>query len=541
MRKARLHKITDKRVRDLLEKGRLPDPRKVPEDLDSEIKLGIRNMAETAGRTHRRVPFLTKPRLIFSLAALGTAAAVVILLVYIGGVPAGDSARTTLAYIPHVTATAGTALVKEKNAPDWRPLVLGAAIGENAVIKAGANSRITLEYPDGAFLIVGDDSTVVLRPEFEAHPTVELEDGGVDVDEDGGKESSLRVIADNVVFTPIGTTFSVTYDRKRKMSTLNVAVGSVAAQRLFPENELANDLRKNADWLYPALEAFINETLITEAGRETTFHHGNIRTSIIRVKEISQKALDAGRTGRRITPDEKQRIIKNLEALRPINAGAADSAKPQPADAAAPQSTDTVTPTPQPAQKEITTPPPAKEKKPFSYTTDFESGEAPPFSTTEWVVKTDDDGNRVFAPLPAMEGNADALFFLKSSGNLKADFRLKRLPGKEGTCWTAIDLGTAARTAADNDWIIIENDKITFGNRRNERVYRTAGVGVKPGGWHELSIEVRDGVTVSIAVDKASVLTYRLEEKKEYTFLKIESDPEMGAWYIDDFSVFSVD
>ena len=546
----RLKKITNARVREMLEQGPLPGPRQVPEDLDREIKRGIYNMAAAdTDSPRRRTRLLTASRLILGFASLGAAAAAVFLVIHFSGGPVAGTVSTAPPSRPRVSFLAGTASVTTTPAEGWRPLTPGETLGANAVLRAGTDARITLEYPGRVSLSMGGGTTVALGARLAGHPAVKMEDGLIHVDETGGPEFSLRVIADHLVFSALGTRYSVVHDPREKTSTLRVTAGSVAAQRYIPDTAFANQIRNEAGWLYPALEAFLNQTLITDAGREVTLRHDHIEAAILQVRQTSQKVLDAARTGVRLSPAEKQRIMESVKALIPVTAAPFGRNNPpldkneRPSSApahngkTAPSATRKGETPPAPASIEETQPASREEEKPYSYATDFESAAALPFVTTDWAVKADDDGNHVFAPVPAPGGNADAHYMLPFPGDFRMNFRFKRIPGKEGTCWMVVDLGLPGRSNADNEWIIVENKKIVLGNRKDERVYRTANVNVKPGVWHELSLKVTAGDTVSITLDQVPVLSYRLEQKKEYAYLKIEGDPMIGTWYLDDFSV----
>ena len=88
----------------------------------------------------------------------------------------------------------------------------------------------------------------------------------------------------------------------------------------------------------------------------------------------------------------------------------------------------------------------------------------------------------------------------------------------------------------ENDWIIPANVEMMFGNRLNNKKYKTVKYNFEYNKWYDFKIIVRNGKQFNIYIDNKLALTYNKLNKDifKYNFIKFEGHPTMGKWYLDD-------
>ena len=173
----------------------------------------------------------------------------------------------------------------------------------------------------------------------------------------------------------------------------------------------------------------------------------------------------------------------------------------------------------------------------LKYSNDFEDNSHSHITTTEWQI-IDDGGNKVFAPVIDLT-NSDAVIDIYAGKNFTIEFDIKRMKssGNDPKCWFALDFYMSGPGRQDKSlWLNSQyTDTFYFGERgnTNESIYNTA---MKWETWHSLKATVREGKYFMFYLD-GKLFGKREIEETLITKFKIEGNPEIGNWYMDNLNI----
>ena len=572
-----LKKVKNNEIIDILEdKSSKKKIYSVPKQVDEQVKFNLKKISEEIKSKKEKKNIFFIPKLAFGFSMIF----IVIIGIYLYVFQSGsiiDSLRKKKLNQCLVTLIDGEVYLIDENYKNISELKVGINVDEKDIIKTGKDASLELQLGDDSLIRVKENSILQIVKLFKDN---ELEQTEIKLvlgkilakPKDLTEGSSFEIKTKSVTAGVRGTEFTVV---KTEEGVTKIAVneGEVSVVKNIKSPEIKK-IEKIDKELADNLNAIMQKEIVLKKDEKielSDFEYNNYRDQLLEVinhiskdlqdnqevkaelegliKTIKQKTIKELVEGadrfiiKEKVPQVEWRDDFNKEEFKEM--GDVALLQEVPENKIEEKNVEVKK---EEKKNEEKIKEKSEEKKeiielPQIYKNDFEDNAKELFSTNErskkeWGIILDDDNNHVFAPIQA-EANSDAFIDIKETEDFILQFRFKRFPNKDKACWIAIDLGIDKENRffnKKNDWIIPANDEIRFGNRLNERKYKTIKYNLEFNKWYNFKLIVESGKRFDIYIDNKLVLSYNKLNKDivKYNYIKFEGHPTMGKWYLDD-------